>query len=235
MELSGRKALVFGGTSGIGLATSLRLAALGAKVTAISRNPDRARDALPAGVALQACDVRDRDALTALFAACASFDVLVCAATGGERASGPFLHMDLDGYQRSFDKLWGYTNCVRLGAQHLAADGAIVLVSGSPARRARLGQAAIASVGGAVEQFCRAVAVELKPKRINIVSPGVINTPMFGNDAEKRGAMLDRATSNHLIPRAGTADEVAQAVLFTIQNDYVTGTTVDVDGGWLLT
>ena len=234
MELSGRKALVFGGTSGIGLATCHRLAALGARVTAISRNPERARALLPAGTALLACDVRDRDALQSLFASCAPFDVLVCAATGGERATGPFLQMDLGGYQRSFDKLWGYSNCVRLGAEHLAADGAIVLVSGSPARRARLGQAAIASVGGAVEQFCRAVAVELKPKRINIVSPGVIDTPMFGDDAQRRAAMLQGATARHLIPRAGTADEVAQAIQFVIQNDFVTGSTIDVDGGWLL-
>lgn len=234
MELSGRKALVFGGTSGIGLATSIKLAALGARVTAVSRNPERARAQLPAAVELMACDVRDRGALAALFAACAPFDVLVCAATGGERALGPFLQMDLDGYQRSFDKLWGYTNCVRLGVEYMAADGAIVLVSGSPARRARAGQASIASVGGAVEQFCRAVAVEIVPRRINVVSPGVIDTPMFGNDEARRKMIVQGATGKHLVPRGGTADEVAQGILFTIQNDFVTGTTIDVDGGWLL-
>jgi NAD(P)-dependent dehydrogenase (short-subunit alcohol dehydrogenase family) len=46
--------------------------------------------------------------------------------------------------------------------------------------------------------------------------------------------MLGGATSGHLIPRAGTPDEVAQAILFTVENDFVTGTTIDVDGGWLL-
>ena len=234
MELSGRKALVFGGTSGIGLAACQRLTALGASIVAISRNPERARALLPAGAELAACDVRDQAALTALFARCAPFDALVCAATGGERAAGPFLQMDLGAYQRSFDKLWGYTNCVRLGTEHLTADGAIVLVSGSPARRARAGQTALASVGGAVEQFCRAAAVELKPRRINVVAPGVIDTPMFGPDAERRATMLQGATGRHLIPRAGTADEVAQAIVFVIQNDFVTGTTIDVDGGWLL-
>lgn len=232
MQLAGRKALVIGGTSGIGLAASQRFMAAGARVVAISRNPDRARGDLGAAE-LVACDVRDRPALAALFAAQAPFDVLVCAATGGERASGPFLQMDLDGYQRSFDKLWGYTNCVRLGAPHLAADGAIVLVSGAPARRARPGQAAIASVGGAVEQFCRAVTAELKPRRINVVSPGIIDTPMFGPDAARRAEMLKRSTAGNLIPRPGTADEVAQAIQFVVENDFVTGTTIDVDGGWL--
>ena len=107
MDLSGKRALVFGGTSGIGLATTQRLAALGAQVVAISRNPDRARAAVPEGVELRACDVRDRATLTALFTEFAPFDALVVGATGGERASGPFLQMDLDAYQRSFDKLWG--------------------------------------------------------------------------------------------------------------------------------
>ena len=234
MQLKGRKALVFGGTSGIGLATTQRLAAAGATVVAISRDPERARSAVPAGVELRACDVRDRDGLAALFAACAPFDVMVCAATGGERASGPFLKMDLDAYRGSFDKLWGYTNCVHIGTEHLTETGAIVLVSGTPARRSKPGQAALGSVGGAVEQFCRAVAVELRPRRINVVSPGIIDTPMFGPDVERRAAMLGGATSNHLIPRPGTPDEVAQAILFTVENDFVTGTTIDVDGGWLL-
>ena len=56
---------------------------------------------------------------------------------------------------------------------------------------------------------------------------------MFGNDMPKRQQMLTGATAKHPIPRPGTADEVASAILFLIKNDFVTGTTVDVDGGWL--
>jgi NAD(P)-dependent dehydrogenase (short-subunit alcohol dehydrogenase family) len=85
-----------------------------------------------------------------------------------------------------------------------------------------------------VEAFCRAVAPELAPRRINVVSPGIIDTPMFGNDLDRRQQLLAAATANHPIPRPGTADEVAAAILFLIKNDFVTGTTVDVDGGWLL-
>ncbi|MCB1489160.1 MAG: SDR family NAD(P)-dependent oxidoreductase, partial [Bauldia sp.] len=82
MDIAGRKALVFGGTSGIGLAAAKQLAAGGAKVVAISRNPDRAGD-VPAGIALKACDVTDGEAVAALCAAEAPYDILVCAATGG--------------------------------------------------------------------------------------------------------------------------------------------------------
>ena len=231
MDLAGKKALVFGGTSGIGLATVKLLQAQGANVVAISRNPDKAGDI---GGELAACDVRDGSALAALFAAHAPVDVLISAATGGERAAGPFLQMDLAGYRASFDKLWGYTNVVRLGAEHMSDTGSIVLVSGSPARRAKPGQAAIASVGGAVEQFVRAVTAELAPRRINVVSPGVIDTPMFGNDADARTKMLGGATAKNLIPRPGTPDEVAKGIMFVVENDFVTGTTVDVDGGWIL-
>lgn len=232
MELAGKKALVFGGTSGIGLATVCKLRDAGVNVVAISRDPSKAGDI--EGVTLKGCDVRDREALADLFSEEAPFDILISAATGGSRAAGPFMDMDLDAYQASFDKLWGYTNCVRLGTQHLSEQGAIVLVSGSPARRARPGQSALASVGGSVEQFVRAVATEITPRRINVVSPGVIATPMFGPDSEQREKMLGGATAKHLIPRAGTPEEVADGVVFMVTNDFVTGTTIDVDGGWLL-
>ena len=233
MDAAGKKAVIFGGTSGIGLAAAKRLVALGAEVIAISRNPDKAGD-VPAGITLKKCDVLDRDAVQALLKECAPYDILVSAATGGARAIGPLLEMDMDGFKGSFDKLWGYANVVRFGAEHLSDDGSIVLVSGAPARKARPGQEAIASVGGAVEALVRAATAEIAPKRINIVSPGVIDTPMVPFQGDERAAFYAKNTAGNIIPRAGTADEVAQGIIFMIQNDFVTGTTIDVDGGWLL-
>jgi len=233
MDVNGKKAIVFGGTSGIGLATARRLAAGGAQVIAISRDPSKAGDPGP-GITLEACDVLDRDALAALFARLAPFDILISAATGGSRAIGPFLDMDMDGYQASFHKMWGYANVVRFGTRHLAEGGSIVLVSGAPARRTRPGQIALASVGGAVEAFARGVAAELAPRRINVMSPGTIDTPMVALEGEARVDLYKKMTGSNLIPRAGTADDCAQAIMFLVQNDFVTGTTIDVDGGWLL-
>ena len=234
MELQDRKALVFGGASGIGLATVRRLAAGGAQVVALSRNPERVAGELPVGTALESVDVLDREALSETFARHAPIDVLVNAATGGERASGPFLRMDLDAFQGSFRKLWGYANTVRLGAEHLSDDAAVVLVSGYPARNPGPGALALSTVGNAVEGFVRAVAPELAPRRINVVSPGLIDTPLFPIEGGARKRFFAEATAQHLIPRVGTADEVAVGILFVIENDFVTGTTVDVDGGALL-
>jgi NAD(P)-dependent dehydrogenase (short-subunit alcohol dehydrogenase family) len=234
MNISGKKAVVFGGTSGIGLATAEQLAEAGAEVIVIGRNAPKPGQ-LPAGVTAAQCDVRDGAALETLLQSLAPFDILVSAATGGSRAIGPFLDMDMDGFKASFDKLWGYANVVRHGARHVADGGSITLVSGAPARHCKPGQIALSSVGGAVEAMVRALAVELAPRiRINVVSPGTIDTPMVAAQGAERAALYDKMTANNLIPRAGTAGEVAQGILFVIGNDFVTGTTVDVDGGWLL-
>ena len=234
MNVSGKKAVIFGGTSGIGLAASKQLAALGAEVIAVSRNPERA-GTVPDGITLMQCDVTDRNAVAELCAECAPIDILISAATGGSRAIGPFLEMDLDGYEASFQKLRGYANVVRFGTEHVSDGGSITLVSGAPARNCRPGQVSLSSVGGAVEALARAVAKEIAPsKRINVVSPGTIDTPMTSFEGEERKKFYANATKNNLIPRAGTAEEVAKGIVFVVQNDFVTGTTIDVDGGWLI-
>ena len=233
MDINGKKAIVFGGTSGIGLSATQMLSDKGAHVIALSRNPEKLQN-VPKNVASKKMNVLDRNALEQFFQEEGEYDILVNSATGGARAVGPFLSMDLDGYRASFDKLWGYTNVVRYGTKHLKDNGNIVLVSGSPARKCRPGQIAISSVGGAVEAFARGIAPEIAPKRINIVSPGIIDTPMSPLQGKEREDYYKNTTNNNLIPRAGTPDEVATGIIFAIENEFITGTTIDIDGGWLI-
>ena len=234
MNISGKKAIIFGGTSGIGLSTVKMLSEKGAsKIIAISRHPEKVSE-IPDNVELVKLDVLDENGLKTFFDKQGEFDILVNSATGGARALGPFLNMDMEGYRNSFFKLWGYSNVVRYGTENLKNDGCIVLVSGSPARNCRPGYIALSSVGGAVEAFARGIAKEINPKRINVVSPGTIDTPMSPLEGEERKTFYQNATKTNLIPRAGTPEEVAQGIIFAIENDFITGTTIDVDGGWLL-
>ena len=116
----------------------------------------------------------------------------------------------------------------------MVANFRVVLVSGTPARHCKPGQVSLSSVGASVEALGRAVAPELAPRRINLVSPGVIGTPILPIQGAEREAFYTNATSDNLIPRAGTVDEVAQAIIFMVQNEFVTGTAIHVDSGWML-
>ena len=233
MEIENKKALVFGGTSGIGLATCEQLVEKGADVIAISRDPSKANSVKHNRLSFESCDVRIEEDVKKIFEKHAPFDILVSAATGGSRAAGPFLEMDMLGFKSSFDKLWGYANIVRYGTNYLSSNGTIVLVSGAPARRMKPGQIALSAVGGAVENLVRGVAKEIAPKRINSVSPGLIDTPMFSQEGDDRKIFLSSLTEANTIKRAGKPEEVAKGIIFVIENDFVTGTIVDVDGGWI--
>ena len=232
MDVQDKKIILFGGTSGIGAAAARQLADRGAKVVAISRDPSKAGDP-GKGISFEKCDARDGAAVAALLKSQAPYDVLISAATGGERAVGPFLEMDMDGFKNSFDKLWGYANVVRYGTEHFRKT---VVSCWSRARQhvARApAKSPSARSGGAVEQFARTIAREIAPLRINVVSPGQIDTPLVPLQGEARSEMYAKATAGNLIPRAGTADEVAQAIVFAVENEFITGTTIDVDGGLL--
>ena len=179
-------------------------------------------------------DVLDEIKVKSFFSKLGKYDVLISTATGGNRAMGPFLNMNMQGFKNSFDKLWGYSNVVRYGAKKLNKNGNIVLVSGSPARKSKPGFSAISATGGAVEAFVRSITEELSPIRINLVSPGIIDTPMSPLKGKQRKDFYKSATKNNIIKRAGTPEEVAKALLFAVENEFITGTTIDVDGGWIL-
>ena len=132
---------------------------------------------------------------------------MVNSATGGSRAFGPFMEMDMKGFQGSFDKLWGYANVLRYGVPHVRETGSIVVVSGSPARKPKPGQIALSAVGSAVEALARTIAAEIAPKRINVVSPGIIDTPMVALSGDARTEHYQNVTKAHLIDRPGGSVE----------------------------
>ena len=235
--LAGKNVVIIGGTAGIGLATAQAASAAGARVWVAGRaeaHCEKARAISKGSFEVRQADTHDFAGLEAVFKEAGTIDHLVSAAVGGERTLKPFLDQTEDQFKAAFDKLWGYGKVVRTGASYLAEDGSITLVSGSPARKIKPAQSALSCVGAAVENMVRCLAVEMAPIRVNVVSPGTVDTAMFDWMGTEKQAKLQALTSTHLIKRAGGPEEVAAGILFVMQNAFVTGTTVDVDGGRLL-
>lgn len=236
-NLSGKNVVIIGGTAGIGLAAAIAAAEQGANVWAAGRTEAHiatAKAAANGRFEVRQADTHDAAGLEALFKEVGTIDHLVSAAIGGERTLKPFLEQTDEQFRAAYDKLWGYCKAVRTGAPFLAKDGAITLVSGSPARKIKPSQSPLSCVGASVENLVRCLAVEMAPIRVNVVSPGTIDTAMFDFMGADKAANLQAMTATHLIKRAGTPEEVASGILFVMQNGFVTGTTVDVDGGRIL-
>jgi NAD(P)-dependent dehydrogenase (short-subunit alcohol dehydrogenase family) len=236
-NLKDKHVVIIGGTAGIGLATAIAAAEQGAKVWAAGRseaNLKRAEEAAQGKFEVRQADTHDAQSLAAIFKEAGTIDHLVSAAIGGERTLKPFLEQTEEQFKAAYDKLWGYAKVVRTGAPYLAEDGAITLVSGSPARKIKPAQSPLSCVGASVENLVRCLAVEMAPIRVNVVSPGTISTAMFDWMGDEKQDKLGAMTASHLIKRPGTAAEVAEGLLFVMNNRFVTGTTVDVDGGRIL-
>lgn len=236
-DLSNKTVVVIGGTSGIGLATAIAAAEMGARVYAASRSQasiDKAGKKAPGNVQFHIADTHDISALNALFSKAGKIDHLVSAATGAERTMAPFMDQTPEQFAGAFNKFWGYTNVVRTGVPFLSENGSITLVSGSPARKCNPGMSSISCVGSAVEALGRALALELAPRRVNVVAPGLIDTAMFDWMGDNKAATFAQMSKNIPLKRVGQPEELANAIIFCMTTDYVTGTTIDVDGGTLL-
>ncbi|MEX0738599.1 MAG: SDR family oxidoreductase [Pseudohongiella sp.] len=235
--LNGKNVVVIGGTSGIGLATVVAASKLGARVWACGRSAEhmeKARTATEGKVELVQLDTHDDAAMTKLFTEIGHIDHLVSAATGGTRTLKPFVEQTEEQFQAAFGKLWGYAKVARIGAPFVAKDGSITFVSGAPARRFKPNMSALSCVGGAVENMVRCLAVELSPVRVNVVSPGIIDTALFDWMGAEKSERVGAMTQGQLVRRIGRPEEVASALVYLMLNGYATGTTVDVDGGQLL-
>lgn len=234
-SLDNKKVVIIGGTSGIGLATAVSAQTEGAEVWAVSRSEDKVTDcsARYPEINFSQLDTHDIDALKALFESVGTIDHIVAAATGANRTMAPFMDQTDEQFREAFNKFWGYTHVARLGIPHLSETGSLTFVSGTPARKSNPGMSSVSCTGCAVEGLTRALALEVAPKRVNVVAPGLIETGMFAHLQEKP-EVLEAMGGNVPLGRLGQPEELASAILLTMTNRYMTGTTIDVDGGILL-
>lgn len=236
LDLTDRNVVITGGTSGIGLATAVQARAAGANVWAIGRSEERVarRQAEHPDIRFGSLDTHDDAGLKALFESVGRVDHIVGSATGADRTIAPFIEQTEAQFRAAFEKFWGYCKVVRAGAPFLAKDGSITLVSGTPARKCTPGMSSLSCTGGAVEALVRALALELVPIRVNVVAPGLIESGMQDHFGDKKQEVLEQMGKGVPLGRVGQADEVASAILQTLTNTYMTGVTIDVDGGVLL-
>ncbi|KVL54675.1 SDR family oxidoreductase [Burkholderia territorii] len=230
-SLHGKKVLVVGGSSGIGAAAAKAFAQRGAIVTIASRDPARANaDAAPgAQVRTEALDITDTAAVDAFCARVGQFDHVAISAA--KTATGPVRALPLADAQAAMDsKFWGAYRIAR--SIDIVPGGSLTFVSGYLSVRPNASSVLQGAINAALEALARGLALELAPVRVNVVSPGLIATPLWDKLApDARDAMYAGAAQRLPARRVGQPEDVANAILYLATTPYATGSTVLIDGG----
>jgi NAD(P)-dependent dehydrogenase (short-subunit alcohol dehydrogenase family) len=233
MVLEGKKVVVIGGSSGIGLATAELARSEGADVVIASRNAERLKAvAATLGATAIATDVTSDESVSSLFRACGPVDHVVV--TAAQLRTGPFKTVSMDDVRATMEsKFWGAWRVAR--AAEIRKGGSLTLVTGYLSTRPRPGAAIVGAVNGALESLTRGLALELAPVRVNAVSPGTIDTPIRSAMPEAaRRDMLAKTAAALPVGRVGEADDIAQQILTFMTVGFATGSIVYIDGGALI-
>ncbi|MES2937906.1 MAG: SDR family oxidoreductase [Pseudomonadota bacterium] len=235
MALAGKKIVLVGGASGLGLATARAARAQGADVIVTSVSQQQLREVMDKhGFKGGLLDVTREDEVSAFFGDVGAFDHLAISA-GDPLKKTPFLKQTAEGARKDFEiRFWGAHCAVRHAAPNIRPGGSITLTSGLAGRRATPGIAVLGAVCGAVESLAQGLAVELAPIRVNVVCPGVVDTGIWDAlpDAARNGFYADTGKALP-IGRVGRPEELAEAYLYLMRNSFSTGAIVVADGGGL--
>ncbi len=237
-SLAGKRIVILGGSSGLGLATAKAACAEGADVIIVSGNQQRidtALSELPNKGTGYAIDLSEEENIKDFFEKIGNFDHLVYTA-----AENLTLNMiDAIDLKKSRDffnlRYWGAFAAVKYGAPYINAGGSINLTGGIAGMRPGKGWALASSICGAMEGFVRAVAVELAPIRVNSVVPGVVKTNLWGSMSEADRENFYTTIGESLpVKRVGEADDIALAFVYLMKQQFGTGQNIVIDGGAVL-
>lgn len=231
--LAGKKVVVVGGSSGIGLSTAELARSQGAEVIVASRNAERLNAAAAKlGVTAIVADVTSDDSIASLFEKCGTVDHVVL--TAAQLRSGPFRTVAMEDVRATMEnKFWGAWRVAR--SADIRAGGSLTLVTGFLSVRPRPNSAIVGAANGALESLARSLALELAPVRVNAVSPGIIDTPIRAAMPEAaRNDMLARTAAALPVGRVGTGEDIARQILAFMTIGFATGSIVYLDGGALI-
>jgi len=233
-DLKDRRVLVVGGSSGIGEGTATAAAALGARLTIASRSQDKLRAAaarIGHGCETATIDIRDDTSVESFFAEAGTFDHVVMSAA--EVQIAPVKTLTVAQAQASMNsKFWGTYRVAR--AARIADGGSLTLVSGAAAVRAAKGRSLQTAINAAVEALTRGLALEFAPVRVNTVSPGLVETPLWSNVDATRLAQIHQMGERTPVGRVGQPQDIAMQIVACMTNSFMTGSIIYLDGGYLL-
>ena len=206
-------------------------------MTITGRSQERLRSArseLGDEVRTVALDVEDEEGTRGLFAGMERVDHVFI--TAGNVLFDHRLDTEVAAARPAIDtRFWGAFHAAKFAATKIPAGGSITFMSGTAAARPIAGASVATASCGAIEAFARALAVDLAPIRVNTIQPGLIDTPFLDSLGGRRAALVAEYSKRLPVKRAGRPEEIADAVLFLMKNRFVTGITLTVDGGGLLT
>jgi NAD(P)-dependent dehydrogenase (short-subunit alcohol dehydrogenase family) len=235
MSLHGQQVLIVGGSSGIGLATAKMAVAAGAHVTIAGRSEARlelAVQSLGHGVVGRPLDAGDDKSVADFFADGKAWDHVVATTGAGGRGRIADIAMD-DALKAMNGKFWTYVRVAR--AAKIVSGGSLTLVSGLYGSKPAPGTALVGAINGAIDGLTRGLALDFAPTRVNTVSPGVIDTPLWDRmPAAERQAMFAKVAATLPTRRVGHAEDVGQAIVFLMTNPFATGSVLHLDGGAVL-
>jgi NAD(P)-dependent dehydrogenase (short-subunit alcohol dehydrogenase family) len=230
--LAGRRVLVVGGARHIGLAVSRAISAAGGVPLIASRDPDRAARAastLP-GAAAHVLDLTDEERLAAAVEGMGSVDDVVVTAVAHHNVA--VTDLDRDRVLTAFDtKVIGPLLLLKHLAPVLPADGSVTLFSGAAAWRPVPAASVMGITNGALASAAVQLACELAPVRVNAIAPGVVDSGVWDDLGDGKGAFLEEAARGTLVGRVGTLQDVVDATLWLMCAGFVTGETIHVSGG----
>jgi NAD(P)-dependent dehydrogenase (short-subunit alcohol dehydrogenase family) len=235
--LQGQHVLVVGRGSGIARAVTLAARDAGAKVIAADRDKDTLTAAYAGepAISTRAVDLTDEASIAALVERLGSVDHVV--STASARARGRLAELDRDAIRRSFDtEVIGPLMLAKHLAHRIDKGGSFTLFSGVASAKITVGTLEAAITNGAADTLARSLALELTPIRVNAISPGVIDTGAWDalGSQGKADYFADMSARNPA-RRVGTADDIANGVLFAMTSTFLTGQTLHIDGGEPLT